>query len=79
MSLCFPEKRGQSTKVLRNRDEGNFSNMGSTATKMKVKMLAIWILVRACLRDASGKYNAEIEEGAAAFEEAKEIASQASC
>ena len=41
-------------------------------------MLAIWILVRACLRDASGKYNAEIEEGAAALEEAKEIASQAS-
>ena len=41
-------------------------------------MLAIWNLVRACLRDASGKYNAEIEEGAAALEEAKEIASQAS-
>ena len=53
--------------------------MGSTATKMKVKMLAIWNLVRACLRDASGKHNAEIEEGAAALEEAKEIASQASC
>ena len=52
--------------------------MGSTATKMKVKMLNIWNLVRACLRDASGKYNAEIEEGAAALEEAKEIASQAS-
>ena len=53
--------------------------MGSTATKMKVKMLAIWNLVRACLRDASRKYNAEIEEGvAAALEEAKEIASQAS-
>ena len=52
--------------------------MGSTATKMKVKMLAIWNLVRACLRDTSGKYNAEIEEGAAALEEAKEIASQAS-
>ena len=34
--------------------------MGSTATKMKVKMLVIWILVRTCLRDASGKYNAEI-------------------
>ena len=46
---------------------------------MKVKMLAIWNLVRACLRDASGKYNAEIEEGVAALEEAKEIASQASC
>ena len=46
---------------------------------MKVKMLAIWNLVRACLRDASRKYNAEIEEGvAAALEEAKEIASQAS-
>jgi hypothetical protein len=30
------------------------------------------------LRDDSGKYNAEIEEGAA-LEEAKEIASQASC
>ena len=45
---------------------------------MKVKMLAIWNLVRACLRDASGKYNAEIEEGAAVLEEAKEIASQAS-
>ena len=72
------EKGGWSTKVLRNRDEGNFSNMGSTATKMKVKMLVIWILVRACLRDASGKYNAEIEEGAVALEEAKEIASQAS-
>jgi hypothetical protein len=40
--------------------------MGSIATKMKVKMLVIWILVGACLRDASGKYN-------------KEIASQASC
>ena len=52
--------------------------MGSTATKMKVKMLVIWNLVRACLRDASGKYNAEIEEGAAALEEAKEIAPQAS-
>ena len=51
--------------------------MGSTATKMKVKMLAIWNLVRACLRDASGKYNAEIEEGVV-LEEAKEIASQAS-
>ena len=73
-----PEKRGRSTKVLRNRDEGNFSNMGSTATKMKVKMLAIWNLVRACLRDTSGKYNAEIEEGVAVLEEAKEIASQAS-
>jgi hypothetical protein len=34
----LPEKRGQSNKVLRNRDEGNFSNMGSTASKMKVKM-----------------------------------------
>ena len=34
--------------------------MGSTGTKMTVKMLAIWILVRACLRDTSGKYNAEI-------------------
>jgi hypothetical protein len=45
---------------------------------MTVKVLAIWNLVRACLRDASGKYNAEIEEGAAALEEAKEIASQAS-
>ena len=33
---------------------------------MTVKMLVIWILVRTCLRDASGKYNAE-------------IASQASC
>ena len=53
--------------------------MGSTATKMKVKMLAIWILVRACLRDASGKYNTEIEEGAEALEEAKEIAIRASC
>ena len=74
----LPEKRGQSTKVLRNRDEGNFSNMGSTATKMKVKMLAIWNLVRACLRDASGKYNDETEKGAVALEEANEIASQAS-
>ena len=45
---------------------------------LPVGMLAIWNLVRACLRDASGKYNAEIEEGAAALEEAKEIASQAS-
>ena len=52
--------------------------MGSTATKMKVKMLAIWNLVRACLRDTSGKYTAEIEEGAVAFEEAKEIAFQVS-
>ena len=42
-------------------------------------MLAIWILVRACLGDASGEYSAEIEEGTAALEEAKEIASQASC
>jgi hypothetical protein len=31
------------------------------------------------LRNASGKYNAEIEEGATELEEAKEIASQASC
>ena len=46
---------------------------------MKVKMLAIWNLVRTCLRDASGKYNAEIEEGAVVLEEAEEIASQASC
>jgi hypothetical protein len=30
------------------------------------------------LRDNSGKYTAEIEEGVAALEEAKEIASQAS-
>jgi hypothetical protein len=45
---------------------------------LPVGMLAIWNLVRACLRDASGKYNAEIEEGVAALEEAKEIASQAS-
>ena len=52
--------------------------MGSTATKMKVEMLAIWDLVRACLRDTSGNYNAEIEEGTTALEEAKEIASQAS-
>jgi hypothetical protein len=52
--------------------------MGSTATKMKVKMLAIWNLVRVCLRDSSVKYNAEMEEGVVALEEAKEIASQAS-
>jgi hypothetical protein len=78
MKVRFPGKGEQSIKVLRNRDEGNFSNMGSTATKMKVKMLAIWNLVRTCLRDASGKYTAEIEEGSAALEEAKEIASQAS-
>jgi hypothetical protein len=52
--------------------------MGSTATKMKVKMLAIWNLVRTCLGDASGKCNAEIEEGVVALEEAKEIASQSS-
>ena len=45
---------------------------------LPVGMLAIWNLVRACLRDASGKYNAEIEEGSVALEEAKEIASQAS-
>ena len=45
---------------------------------MTVKSLAIWNLVRACLRDVSREYNAEIEEGAAALEEAKEIASQAS-
>ena len=44
---------------------------------LPVGMLAIWNLVRACFRDASGKYNAEIEE-AVALEEAKEIASQAS-
>jgi hypothetical protein len=55
-----PEKRGWSTKDLRYRDGGNLNNMGSTATKMKVKMLVIWNLVRACLRDATGKYNAEI-------------------
>jgi ABC-type multidrug transport system fused ATPase/permease subunit len=42
------------------------------------RMLAIWNLVRACLRDASGKYNAEIEEGAEVLEEIKEIASRAS-
>jgi hypothetical protein len=52
--------------------------MGSTATKIKVKMLAILILVRACLGDASGKYNAEIQKGVVVLEEAKEIASQAS-
>jgi hypothetical protein len=52
--------------------------MGSTATKTKVKILAIWSLVGACLRDTSGNYNAEIEDGAATLEEAKEIASQAS-
>ena len=45
---------------------------------LPVGMLAIWNLVRTCLRDASGKYNAEIEEGAVALEEPKEIASQAS-
>jgi hypothetical protein len=45
---------------------------------LPVGMLAIWNLVRACLRDANGKYNAEIEEGSVALEEAKEIASQAS-
>ena len=44
---------------------------------LPVGMLAIWNLVRACLRDASGKYSAEIEE-VVALEEAKEIASQAS-
>ena len=71
-------KKGQSIKVLRYRDEGNFSTMGSTATKMKVKMLPIWNLVRACLRDTRGEYSAEIEEGVVALEEAKEIASQAS-
>jgi hypothetical protein len=136
-----PEKRGQSTKDLSYRDRGNLSNMGSTASKVKVKvvltqllkrrginmkaetvdrlldtlskeapcfleegyvnqqcweclgrdlpaydmknplpvgMLTIWNLVRACLRDASGKYSAEIEEGVAALEEANEIASQVS-
>ena len=41
-------------------------------------MLVIWILVRACLGETSGKYSAELEEGATALEEAKEIASQAS-
>jgi hypothetical protein len=50
MKVSFWGKR-----VLRNRDKGNLSNMGSTATKMKVKLLAIWNLVRACLRDTSGK------------------------
>ena len=45
---------------------------------LRVGMLAIWNLVRACLRDTSGKYTAEIEEGAVAFEEAKEIAFQVS-
>ena len=134
-------KKEQSIKDLRYRDGGNLNDMGSTASKVKVKMvltqllkrsginmkaemvdrfldtlskeapwfleegyinqqcwerlgrdlqasdmknplpvgmLAIWNLVRACLRDASGKYNAEIEEGAVVIEEAKEIASQAS-
>jgi hypothetical protein len=52
--------------------------MGSTATKMIFKMLAIWILVRVCLGDDSGKYSAETEEGVTALEEAKEIASRAS-
>jgi hypothetical protein len=45
---------------------------------LPVGMLPIWNFVRACLRDTSGKYNAEIVEGPAALEEAKEIASQAS-
>ena len=45
---------------------------------LPVGILAIWNLVKACLRDANGKYNTEIEEGTAALEEAKEIASQAS-
>jgi hypothetical protein len=51
------------------------------ASEMKnplpVGMLAIWNLVRACFREASGKYNAEIEEGALVLKEAKELASQA--
>lgn len=54
MKVRFPRKGGRSTRVLRNRDEGNFSNMGSTTNKTKVKMLLIWNLVRACLRVASG-------------------------
>ena len=41
-------------------------------------MLVIWILVRACLGETSGKYSAETEEGVTALEEAKEIASRAS-
>ena len=45
---------------------------------LPVGMLPIWNFVRACLRDTSGKYTAEIEEGAVAFEEAKEIAFQVS-
>jgi hypothetical protein len=45
---------------------------------LPIGMLAIWNLVRACLRDAREKYSAEIEEGVVALEEAKEIASQAS-
>jgi hypothetical protein len=73
-----PDKREWSTKNLRYRDGENLSDMGSTVTKMKVKMLVIWNLVRACLRDASGKYNDETEKGAVALEEANEIASQAS-
>jgi hypothetical protein len=35
---------------------------------LPVGMLAIWNLVRACLRDTSGKYNAEIEKEVAALE-----------
>ena len=132
------ERKGRSIRDLRYRDRGNLNDMGSPASKVKVKMvlihllkkavinmkaetvdgflytlskeapwfleegyinqqcwehlgrdlhasdmknplpvgmLAIWNLVRECLRDASGKYNAGIEEGAAALEEAKEIAS----
>jgi hypothetical protein len=53
------EKRGRSTKDLKYRDRGNLNDMCSIATTMRVKMLAIWILVRACLWDANGKYNAE--------------------
>jgi hypothetical protein len=43
----FPgKKRGWNTKVLRNRDEGNFSNMGSTSSKIKVKMTLTPLLKR---------------------------------
>jgi hypothetical protein len=50
-----PEKRGRSTKDFRNKDKENFSNMGPTATKIKVKMLAIWILVQGMLEGCQWK------------------------
>ena len=41
-----PGKRGRSTKDLRYRDRGNLNDMGSTASKVKVKMVLTQLLKR---------------------------------